>query len=438
MKNSQDSISPRSSALPRNLPAFSARYSRMALLSNTRTSLPLAPSVSMRAGSLPFGLTARNEAACCSPFIVSTGITSYGIPVSSRNRATLAGLGVGWKYRRIIASPRCCRPDGKVGRAVALPHAGGPILERANYYPRSEPVSSRSRSAGHSASAAAARAAASPTAKIGAWLPGRGEQPRQQEPRRCLRRAPRRGTGPPKLGRGITRHLPSPRISASALTPPAVPPPQTEDAISAGVAVDSNGSRSAATCTAVSTPSARTVPTRSARRPNRGRAARHGGAIQEPEPGGTRRAMAQAAGDEVRPPNHVRRGSDGGQRVDRQQAPYARPCLAPGTRHGRGRIRQGPQLPGRGRQGQRRASQRQPGRGQPERHQHRHEHRARHDADAHTGEQADRPPARATAPARRPGPRAPPSPSAARPARPTARAMVGTRPAPRARRTGQS
>ncbi len=53
-----------------NLPVFSARYSSIALLSNTVTS----PSV--MAGVLAFGLMALKASLCCSPLRVSTGTTS--------------------------------------------------------------------------------------------------------------------------------------------------------------------------------------------------------------------------------------------------------------------------------------------------------------------------------------------------------------------------
>ncbi len=88
---SQESSSPRSTGVldGRNLPVFSARYSRMALLSNTTT-----PSSSM-AGVFAFGLMARYCGVNCSPRRVSTGTTSYGTAASSRNSATLTGLGAG-------------------------------------------------------------------------------------------------------------------------------------------------------------------------------------------------------------------------------------------------------------------------------------------------------------------------------------------------------
>ena len=59
----------------------------MALLSNTATS------PSTMAGTLPLGLTARNAGLNWSPLRVSTGMASYGNPASSRNSATLVGLG---------------------------------------------------------------------------------------------------------------------------------------------------------------------------------------------------------------------------------------------------------------------------------------------------------------------------------------------------------
>ncbi len=56
----------------RNLPVFSARYSRIALLSNTTAS----PSTS--AGVFAFGLIAVKAGACCSPLRVSTGTSFVG------------------------------------------------------------------------------------------------------------------------------------------------------------------------------------------------------------------------------------------------------------------------------------------------------------------------------------------------------------------------
>jgi hypothetical protein len=40
------------------------------------TSLTAGPSVSTIAGALPLGLMARKAGACCSPLLVSTGMTS--------------------------------------------------------------------------------------------------------------------------------------------------------------------------------------------------------------------------------------------------------------------------------------------------------------------------------------------------------------------------
>jgi hypothetical protein len=74
-KKSHESSSGRSSGLPRNRPVFSARYSRIALESNTRVSPP-EPSVSTMAGTLPFGFTFLNQGWCCSPLLVSTGTIS--------------------------------------------------------------------------------------------------------------------------------------------------------------------------------------------------------------------------------------------------------------------------------------------------------------------------------------------------------------------------
>jgi hypothetical protein len=48
----------------------------------------------------PVGRLSRKQARysrCCSPLLVSTGTSLYVSPDSSKNRATLAGLGVGWK-----------------------------------------------------------------------------------------------------------------------------------------------------------------------------------------------------------------------------------------------------------------------------------------------------------------------------------------------------
>jgi hypothetical protein len=59
----------------------------MALLSKT----VVAPST--MTGTLAFGLSALNAAECCSPFRVSTGIASYGRPVSSSSKATFIGFG---------------------------------------------------------------------------------------------------------------------------------------------------------------------------------------------------------------------------------------------------------------------------------------------------------------------------------------------------------
>jgi hypothetical protein len=44
-------------------------------------------------GTLAFGFSAVNAAACCSPLRVSTGTASSGRPDSSRKRATFMGLG---------------------------------------------------------------------------------------------------------------------------------------------------------------------------------------------------------------------------------------------------------------------------------------------------------------------------------------------------------
>jgi hypothetical protein len=60
----------------RNLPDFSAKYSKMAVLSNTRTS------ASTITGTLALGLSATNSALNCSPLRVSTGMASYGNPLS--------------------------------------------------------------------------------------------------------------------------------------------------------------------------------------------------------------------------------------------------------------------------------------------------------------------------------------------------------------------
>jgi hypothetical protein len=48
----------------------------MAVESKTRVSLPPGPSVSTIAGTLPLGLIALNDAVCCSPLLVSTGMAS--------------------------------------------------------------------------------------------------------------------------------------------------------------------------------------------------------------------------------------------------------------------------------------------------------------------------------------------------------------------------
>ena len=67
MNISHDNNSCRCASSGRNWPVFSARYSRMALLSNTAL-----PSSTM-AGTFAFGLMARNSGENCSPRRVSIG-----------------------------------------------------------------------------------------------------------------------------------------------------------------------------------------------------------------------------------------------------------------------------------------------------------------------------------------------------------------------------
>src|SRR3546814_12233523 len=45
----------------------------------------------------------RNSGSNCSPFEISTGMTLYGIPISSNRIETLCALGVGQAYRSSIA-----------------------------------------------------------------------------------------------------------------------------------------------------------------------------------------------------------------------------------------------------------------------------------------------------------------------------------------------
>src|SRR3546814_20887613 len=49
------------------------------------------------------GLIFRNSGSNCSPFEISTGMTLYGIPISSNRIETLCALGVGQAYRSSIA-----------------------------------------------------------------------------------------------------------------------------------------------------------------------------------------------------------------------------------------------------------------------------------------------------------------------------------------------
>jgi hypothetical protein len=67
---SHDSSSPRASGAGRNWPVFSAKYSKMALLSKTVVD------PSTMTGTLALGLMAVNPGVCCSPLRVSTGIGS--------------------------------------------------------------------------------------------------------------------------------------------------------------------------------------------------------------------------------------------------------------------------------------------------------------------------------------------------------------------------
>ena len=70
-----------------NFPVFSAKYNKIALLSNI--TLPS----STREGAFALGFIDKYVEACCSPFLVSTGIASYSRPISSKHNAIFMGLG---------------------------------------------------------------------------------------------------------------------------------------------------------------------------------------------------------------------------------------------------------------------------------------------------------------------------------------------------------
>ena len=94
MNSNQDRAAPRSLAwaMPgTNFCSRSARYSKMALLSNTVTS------PSTMAGTLALGFTAKKAGANCSPLRVSTGMASKGRPNSSSSKAIFMGLGAALK-----------------------------------------------------------------------------------------------------------------------------------------------------------------------------------------------------------------------------------------------------------------------------------------------------------------------------------------------------